>query len=91
MNHPAPVSHAITVELDAETAALLEAQAKSTGMSIAAYAAGSIRRVVESEADFATYAQVGIDELDRGEFISHAEVMAALDAMIAKHQARCRT
>lgn len=91
MNHPAPITHAITVELDAETAAILDKLATTDGISPARFAAGAIRRVVESEADFAAFAQIGLDELDRGEFISNDIVMAELDAMIAKHEARCRT
>jgi len=50
-----------------------------------------MRRVVEREAEFAAFAQTGIDELDRGEFIPHEVVMRDLDVMIAKHEARCRT
>ncbi len=90
MNDPMSVSRSVTAELDAETGALLDRMAESLGISPAAYAAGAIRRVVESEAELAAFAQVGIDELDRGEFIPHDVVMAELDAMIAKHEARCR-
>jgi predicted transcriptional regulator len=91
MNYPSPLSRSVTAELDAETGALLDQMAAALGISPAAYAAGAIRRVVESEAEFAAFAQVGIDELDRGEFIPHEVVMAELDAMIAKHEARCRS
>ena len=65
--------------------------AASLGISPAACAASAIRRVVEREAEFAAFAQTGIDELDRGEFIPHEVVMRDLDVMIAKHEVRCRT
>ncbi|OYY76661.1 MAG: hypothetical protein B7Y43_14090 [Sphingomonas sp. 28-62-20] len=81
---------AITASVDAETLALVDRLALAKGMTGAQYAAEAIRRVAESDDDLHAFIQVGIDAADRGEFVSHEEVMAELDAMIAKHEARCR-
>uniref|UniRef100_UPI0035CA2B5B CopG family ribbon-helix-helix protein n=1 Tax=uncultured Sphingomonas sp. TaxID=158754 RepID=UPI0035CA2B5B len=78
MNHPAPISRSVTVELDEETAALLEKVAAAQSMSEAAFAAEAIRRVAESEADFLAFIQVGIDAADRGDLTPHAEVFENL-------------
>jgi predicted transcriptional regulator len=78
----------ITTALDAETIALVEEVARKRGLSSDAYAAEAIRRVVESDADFDAFVQVGLNEAARGEVVPHEEVMAELDAMIAKHRAR---
>ena len=80
----------ITAAVDADTLALVDRLASAKGISGAEYAAEAIRRVAESDDDFSAFIQVGIDAADRGELIPHDEVMAELDAMIAKHQARCR-
>jgi len=78
----------ITARLDPETMALVDKVAKSHGRSRAWFAAHAIQRVVESEADFMGFIQVGIDAADRGELIPHEEVIAELDAMIKKHRER---
>ncbi|MFD1787304.1 CopG family ribbon-helix-helix protein [Sphingomonas floccifaciens] len=83
------LSH-ITAALDAETFSIVERLAGEQGRSVEDFAAEAIRRVAESEADYRAFLQVGIDALDRGEFVTHEEVMAKLDAMIARHEARCR-
>lgn len=78
----------VTLRLDDETIAQMDKLAKAQGRSRAWYAAQAVRRVVDSEADFAAFIQVGIDAADRGDVIPHEEVMAELDQMIAKHRAR---
>lgn len=80
----------ITAAVDEETLALVGRLALAKGISGAEYAAEAIRRVAESDDDFRAFIQVGIDAADRGELVTHEEVMAELDAMIAKHEARCR-
>jgi predicted transcriptional regulator len=84
MNAPAN----IVASLDAETLSLVDRLALSRRISGAQFAAEAIRRVAETEADFDAFVQVGIDAADRGELIDHADVMAELDTMIAKHRAR---
>lgn len=79
----------ITAAVDAETFALVDRLASAKGVSGAEYAAEAIRRVAESDEDFQAFIQVGIDSADRGELISHEDMMAELDAMIEKHRARC--
>ena len=86
MNKPAT----ITAHLDAETFAIVEELAAWQGRSIAEFAAEAIQRVAESQADYRAFLQEGIDSLDRGEGIPNDVVMAELDAMIARHEARCR-
>ena len=85
MNAPAR----ITANIDETTLALVEQLTKAQGRSIEDFASEAIRRVAESEADYAAFIQEGIDAADRGELIPHEEVMAELDVMIAEHQARC--
>lgn len=80
----------ITARLDPHTLDLVDRLAAAKGRSRADFAAEAIRRVAESEADFMAFLKVGIDAADRGELIPHETVMAELDAMIAKHEARCR-
>lgn len=91
MNRPAALMKSIVVPLDADTLALVEKLSTARGLSVADFAAEAVRRIAESEADFKAFIQVGIDAADRGDLIPHEEVMAELDAMIAKHQARCST
>ena len=87
MNAPAR----ITAALDAETFEMVERLAERQGRSAEDFAAEAIRRVAETEADYAAFLQAGVDSLDRGEGIPHAEVMAKLDAMIASRRGKCRT
>ena len=79
----------VTTDVDPETLALVDRVARQRGMSSRDFMAQAIRRAAESDADFDAFIQAGIDSLDRGEGIPHEEVMAELDAMIAKHRARC--
>ncbi|MFN3434518.1 MAG: hypothetical protein ACK4ZY_08965 [Sphingomonas sp.] len=81
--------HPIHAEVDAETMAILDRVARRRGMSSEAFAAEAIRRAAESDDDFDAFIQVGIDAADRGDVVSHEEVVAELDAMIAKHRVRC--
>ncbi|MBY0283662.1 MAG: hypothetical protein K2W81_06825 [Sphingomonas sp.] len=50
---------------------------------------GAIAKAAQREATFFAFVQEGIDDLDAGRTVSHEDVMAELDAIIAKHQARC--
>lgn len=78
----------LIADLDAATMTLVEEAARARGITREAFAAEAIQRVAESDADFRAFIQVGIDQADRGELIPHEEVMAELDAMIARHRAR---
>ncbi|SFP90852.1 hypothetical protein [Sphingomonas rubra] len=79
----------ITASIDQETSSMVAQAAEQRGITAAEYAAESIRRVAESDADYRAFLQAGIDALGRGDAVPHDEVMAELDAMIAKHRARC--
>ena len=89
MNRPSQITPPITAELDASTYAIVDRLSAELGISVQQFAAEAIRRVAESEADFAAFIQAGIDAADRGDLVPHEEVMAELDAMIEKHRARC--
>lgn len=84
MNAPAK----FVAEVDAETLALIDGLSLERGTSDAQFAAEAIRRVAESEAHFQAVLQEGVDAADRGERVSHEEVMAELDTMIEKHRSR---
>ncbi|WP_210359192.1 MULTISPECIES: CopG family ribbon-helix-helix protein [Sphingomonas] len=79
----------VTTDVDPETMALVDRVAMRRGISSRDFMAQAIRRAAESDADFDAFIQAGIDSLDRGEGVPHEQVMAELDAMIAKHRARC--
>lgn len=81
--------HPIATEVDAETMAIVDRVARRRGMSSSEFAAQAIRRAAESDDDFDAFIQVGIDAADRGDVVPHEQAMAELDAMIAKHRARC--
>lgn len=50
---------------------------------------GAVMEAANCSTTFYALVQDGIDDLDAGRTVSNEEVMAELDAMIAKHQARC--
>lgn len=77
---------ALRPELGEETLALVERLAAARGMSRDDFAAEAIRRVAESEADFAAFLQVGADQIARGEFVAHDEVMDELSEMIERRR-----
>lgn len=79
-------SAVITTRIDQETLDLVDRLSKVHGRSRAWFAARAIRRVAETEGDFLAFVQEGIDAADRGDLVPHEQVVAELDAMIAKHQ-----
>jgi len=78
----------ISTEIDAETMAIVDRVARRRGITSTQFAAEAIQRAAESDDDFDAFVQAGIDSIERGEGIPQEEVMAELDAMIAKHRAR---
>ena len=79
----------ISTEIDTETMVLVDRVAQRRGISSRQFAAEAIRRAAESDDDFDAFIQVGLDAIERGEVVSHEQVMVELDGMIAKHRARC--
>ncbi|RZF63321.1 ribbon-helix-helix protein, CopG family [Sphingomonas populi] len=83
-------SAVVTTRIDVETLDLIDRVTASRGQSRSKFVALAVREAARREAAFLAFVQEGIDELDRGEGIANEVVMAELDAMIAKHEARCR-
>lgn len=83
-------SSIISARLDDETLALVDQVAAAQGRSRSWFAARAIRAAAREEAELLAFVQEGIDALDRGEFVEHEVVMRDLDAMLHKHEARCR-
>jgi predicted transcriptional regulator len=82
-------SAVVTARLDPETLALVDRISAAHGRSRSWFAAEAIRKAAEDEARFLAFVQEGIDAADRGDVVPHAAAVAQIDAMIAKHEARC--
>jgi len=80
----------ITARLDAETLALVDKVASARGRSRAWFVAKAVENAARRETEFLTLVQEGFDDIEAGRFVEHEVVLADLDAMIAKHEARCR-
>ena len=80
----------VTTRLDAETIDLVDRVASAGGHSRSKFVARAVAEAVRREAAFLDFVQEGLDDLDAGRTVPHEVVMAELDAMIAKHEARCR-
>jgi predicted transcriptional regulator len=79
----------VTTRLDEKTLDLVDRVTAARGQSRSWFVARVVAEAARRETEFLAFVQEGIDELDRGEGIPHETVMAELDAMIAKHEARC--
>lgn len=79
----------VTTRLDEETLDLVDRVTAARGQTRSWFVARVVAEAARREAEFLAFVREGIDELDRGEGIPHETVMAELDAMIAKHEARC--
>lgn len=80
----------ITTRLDSETIDLVDRVASAGGHSRARFVAMAVTQAAQREAAFLAFVQEGLDDLDAGRTVPHETVMAELDAMIAKYEARCR-
>lgn len=80
----------ITTRVPQATADILDRVAAVSGQTRSAYVARVIQDAAQREAEFMAFVQEGLDQLDRGEGIPHDVVMAELDEMIARAEARCR-
>jgi len=79
----------VTARIPADTAAILDKVAAVRGQTRSSYVARVIEEAARREAEFMAFIQEGIDQLDRGEGIANDIVIAELDDMIARHEARC--
>ncbi|MDF0488280.1 ribbon-helix-helix protein, CopG family [Sphingomonas sp. H39-1-10] len=80
----------VTTRLDPDTIDLIDRVTAARGQSRSKFIARAVVEAARREAEFLAFVQEGIDQLDRGEGIPHEEVKAKLDALIAKHETRCR-
>jgi len=80
----------VTTRLDNQTIDLVDRVASAGGHSRSKFVAMAVTEAARREAAFLAFVQEGIDDLDAGRTVPHDVVMAELDAMIARHEARCR-
>lgn len=65
----------VTVELTEAQAAVLDSEAAREDLPVEAIVTALIQRQVEYDAWFRTEVQKGIDEIGRGEFYTHEQVV----------------
>lgn len=82
-------SAVITARLDAETLALVDQVSRAQGRSRSWFAAQAIRHAAEQEANLLALIEEGRASIERGDVVENEEVIAMLDDMIAKQEARC--
>lgn len=80
----------ITTRVGEETLALVDKIASARGRSRAWFVAKAVESAARQEAEMLALIQQGFDDIEAGRFVEHEVIMADLDAMIAKHEARCR-
>lgn len=80
----------VTTRLDKATIDLVDRVASAGGHSRSRFVAMAIAEAAKREAAFLSFVQEGLDDLDAGRTVPHDTVMAKLDAIVAKHEARCR-
>lgn len=73
----------ITAPLDPATVALVEEIARARGISGAEFAAQAIRGAAERAEAFRAFVQEGIDAIERGDFVEHAEMERMIEERIA--------
>ena len=79
----------ISARIDAETLEMVDKIVAEQGRSRAWFVAQAVRNAAEQEARFAAFIQEGRDDIAAGRIVEHAEVLAIMDSMIDKHEARC--
>ena len=77
----------ITARLDAETLTALDALAAKRERSRAWLVAKAIKRFVEQETAFDAFVQEGDDAIDRGDYLTHEQLVAEIEAMRPKKHA----
>ncbi|KQM87193.1 hypothetical protein ASE67_05515 [Sphingomonas sp. Leaf23] len=80
----------LTTTLDVATAAIVQRLATARGQSIGDVAAALLQDAAMSEERLLDAAQVGLNDLRHGRTIPHEVVMRDLNAIIARHRARCQ-
>ena len=82
-------SSVITARLDQNTIDLVDRVAAARGRTRSWFAAQAIRIAARQEAEILAFVQKGLDDVAAGRTVPHTMVMAELDEMIARHEARC--
>jgi predicted transcriptional regulator len=77
----------ITARIDPATLAALDALGERQDRSRAWLIAQAIKRYVEEETAFLAFLQEGEDAIDRGEFVTHEQLVAEIKAMRAEKHA----
>jgi predicted transcriptional regulator len=78
----------ITARIDPETLAALDRLGERQDRSRAWLVGQAIKRYVEEEAAFLAFLKEGEDAINRGEYVTHEELVAELKALrTAKHAA----
>ena len=70
----------ITARLDPDTLALVDRLAKAQGRSRSWFAARAIEVEARREAEFLDFVRQGLDDLDAGRSITHAELVRRIEA-----------
>ena len=70
----------ITARVDEATLALIDKVAKAQGRSRSWFVSQAAQRVAESEAEELAFVQVGIDAIERGEYVTQEYMEAWLEA-----------
>lgn len=74
-------SNVVTARLDDKTLADLNRLAEYHDRSRAWLVAKAVDRYVKEETEFFAFLQEGEDAIDRGEFVTHDELVAEIEAM----------
>lgn len=77
----------VTARLDDETLATLDRLAVHHERSRAWLVAKAIKHFVEKESAFLAFLQEGEDAIDRGDFVTHEELVAEIRAMRSQKHA----
>lgn len=77
----------VTARLDEETLAALDRLADHHERSRAWLVAKAIKHFVKEESDFLAFLQEGEDAIDRGDFVTHEELVADIRAMRSQKHA----
>lgn len=77
----------VTARIDEETLAALDKLAEYHERSRAWLVAKAITRFVEEESEFFAFLQQGEDDVARGDFVTHEELVAEIQAMRQKKNA----
>jgi predicted transcriptional regulator len=80
--------HVITARIDDETLAGLTRLAEYHERSRAWLVAKAVEQYVKEETEFFDFIQEGEDSFRHGEFITHEELVAELDARFKDHKAK---